>query len=166
MKGDLVMVNQEQMFTVMVIVGVIFSILTNVALYYYGEYRTLRKKLEHKEELHVRTEDFVERHNRKIIENRISRLEERVDNLFGNVQNIERKIFVITSKNKENITHNFEEVKTAILEIKARLTLIETNDELVKKEFLFSHIRDLERKIYDIKDHVFGKGVSDETKKR
>lgn len=37
------MVNQEQMFTVMVIVGVIFSILTNVALYYYGEYRTLRK---------------------------------------------------------------------------------------------------------------------------
>ena len=75
------MVNQEQMFTVMVIVGVIFSILTNVALYYYGEYRTLRKKLEHKEELHVKTEDFVERHNRKITENRVSQLENRVDNL-------------------------------------------------------------------------------------
>ena len=74
-------------------------------------------------------------------------------------------MYVITSKNKENITHNFEEVKTAILEIKARLILIETNDELVKKEFLFSHIRNLERKIYDIKDHIFGKGVSDGSEK-
>lgn len=149
------MVNQELMFTVMVIVGVIFSILTNVALYYYGEYRTLKKKLDDKESLHLKTEDFVERHNRKIIENRISRLEERLDNLV-----------IVSLKNKENVTHNFEEVKTAILEIKARLTLIEKDDELVKKEFLFSHIRNLERKIYDIKDHVFGKGVSDETKKR
>lgn len=52
------MVNQEQMFTVMVIVGVIFSILTNVALYYYGEYRTLKKKLDDKESLHVKIEDF------------------------------------------------------------------------------------------------------------
>lgn len=148
------MVNQEQMFTVMVIVGVIFSILTNVALYYYGEYRTLRKKLEHKEELHVKTEDFVERHNRKITENRISQLENRVDNLV-----------VINLKNRENITHNFEEVKTEILEIKAQLNVVANNDELVKKEFLFSHIRNLERKIYDIKDHVFGKGVSDGSEK-
>ena len=148
------MVNQEQMFTVMVIVGVIFSILTNVALYYHGEFRTLRKKLEHKEELHVKTEDFVERHNRKIFEQRISQLESRVDNLVE-----------VNIKNKENITHNFEEVKTAILEIKAQLNLIGNNDELVKKEFLFSHIRDLERKIYDIKDHAFGKGVSDGSEK-
>ena len=159
------MVNQEQMFTVMVIVGVIFSILTNVALYYYGEYRTLKKKLDDEKSLHVKTEDFVERHNRKITEQRISQLENRVDNLVGKIQNIERKMYVITSKNKENITHNFEEVKTAILEIKARLILIETNDELVKKEFLFGHIRNLERKIYDIKDHVFGKGVSDGSEK-
>ena len=149
------MVNQEQMFTVMVIVGVIFSILTNVALYYYGEYRTLRKKLEHKEELHVKTEDFVERHNRKIFEQRISQLENRVDNLV-----------VINLKNRENITRNFEEVKTEILEIKAQLNVVANNDELVKKEFLFSHIRNLERKIYDIKDHVFGKGVSDGSEKR
>ena len=89
------MVNQEQMFTV------IFSILTNVALYYYGEYRTLKKKLDDKESLHVKTE---------------------------------------------------------ILEIKAQLNVVANDDELVKKEFLFSHIRDLERKIYEIKDHVFGKG--------
>lgn len=149
------MVNQEQMFTVMVIVGVIFSILTNVALYYYGEYRTLKKKLDDKESLHLKTEDFVERHNRKIIENRISRLEERVDNLV-----------TVSLKNKENVTHNFEEVKTAILEMKAQLNAVSNNDDLVKKEFLFNHIRNLERKIYDIKDHVFGKGVSDETKKR
>lgn len=148
------MVNQEQMFTVMVIVGVIFSILTNVALYYYGEYRTLKKKLDDKESLHVKTEDFVERHNRKITEKRISQLENRVDNLV-----------TVNIKNKENVTHNFEEVKTAILEMKAQLNLISKDDELVKKEFLFSHIRNLERKIYDIKDHVFGKGVSDETKK-
>ena len=149
------MVNQEPMFTVIIIVGVIFSILTNVALYYYGEYRTLRKKLEHKEELHVKTEDFVERHNRKITENRISQLENRVDNLV-----------VINIKNRENITHNFEEVKTEILEIKAQLNVVANNDELVKKEFLFSHVRDLERKIYDIKDYVFGKGVSDGSEKR
>ena len=149
------MVNQEQMFTVMAIVGVIFSILTNVALYYYGEYRTLKKKLDDKESLHLKTEDFVERHNRKITENRISQLENRVDNLV-----------VINLKNRENITHNFEEVKTEILEIKAQLNVVANNDELVKKEFLFSHIRNLERKIYDIKDHVFGKGVSDETKER
>lgn len=149
------MVNQEQMFTAMVIVGVTFSILTNVALYYYGEYRTIRKKLEYKEELHVKTEDFVERHNRKITENRISQLENRVDNLV-----------VINVKNRENITHNFEEVKTEILEIKAQLNVVANNDELVKKEFLFNHIRNLERKIYDIKDHVFGKGVSDGSEKR
>lgn len=148
------MVNQEQMFTVMVIVGVIFSILTNVALYYYGEFRTLRKKLEDKENLHVTTEDFVERHNRKITEQRISQLENRVDNLV-----------VINLKNRENITHNFEEVKTEILEIKAQLNVVANNDELVKKEFLFSHIRNLERKIYEIKDHVFGKGVSDGSEK-
>ena len=149
------MVNQEQMFTAMVIVGVTFSILTNVALYYYGEYRTIRKKLEYKEELHVKTEDFVERHNRKITENRISQLENRVDNLV-----------VINVKNRENITHNFEEVKAEILEIKAQLNVVANNDELVKKEFLFNHIRNLERKIYDIKDHVFGKGVSDGSEKR
>ena len=149
------MVNQEQMFTVMVIVGVIFSILTNVALYYYGEYRTLKKKLDDEESLHVKTEDFVERHNRKITEQRISQLENRVDNLV-----------VINLKNRENITHNFEEVKTEILEIKAQLNVVANNDELVKKEFLFSHIRNLERKIYDIKDHVFGKGVSDGSEKR
>ena len=148
------MVNQEQMFTVMVIIGVIFSILTNVVLYYYGEYRTLKKKLDDRESLHLKTEDFVERHNRKIIENRISRLEERVDNLV-----------IVSLKNKENVTHNFEEVKTAILEIKARLDVLDKNDELVKKEFLFGHIRNLERKIYDIKDHVFGKGVSDVSEK-
>lgn len=148
------MVNQEQMFTVMVIVGVIFSILTNVALYYYGEYRTLKKKLDDKESLHVKTEDFVERHNRKIFEQRMSQLENRVDNLV-----------VINLKNRENITHNFEEVKTEILEIKAQLNVVANNDELVKKEFLFSHIRNLERKIYDIKDHVFGKGVSDGSEK-
>ena len=138
----------------MVIVGVIFSILTNVALYYYGEYRTLKKKLDDKEGLHLKTEDFVERHNKKIIENRISRLEERVDNLV-----------TVNIKNKENVTHNFEEVKKALIEIRTRLDLIEKDDELVKKEFLFSHVRDLERKIYDIKDHVFGKGVSDGSEK-
>lgn len=149
------MVNQEQMFTVMVIVGVIFSILTNVALYYYGEYRTLKKKLDDEESLHVKTEDFVERHNRKCFEQRISQLENRVDNLV-----------VINLKNRENITHNFEEVKTEILEIKAQLNVVANNDELVKKEFLFSHIRNLERKIYDIKDHVFVKGVSDDSEKR
>lgn len=149
------MVNQEQMFTVMVIVGVIFSILTNVALYYYGEYRTLKKKLDDEESLHVKTEDFVERHNRKITEQRISQLENRVDNLVA-----------INLKNRENITHNFEEVKTEILEIKAQLNVVANNDELVKKEFLFSHIRNLERKIYDIKDHVFGKGVFDGSEKR
>ena len=145
------MVNYETML----LIGVIFSILTNIALYYYGEYRTLKKKLDDEESLHVKTEDFVERHNRKITEQRISQLENRVDNLV-----------VINLKNRENITHKFEEVKTEILEIKAQLNVVANNDELVKKEFLFSHIRNLERKIYDIKDHVFGKGASDGSEKR
>ena len=65
------MTTQEQMFGVLIIVGVIFSILTNVALYYYGEYRTLRKKYES-------DEDIVRR-----------------EFLFGKLREIDRRIYDI-----------------------------------------------------------------------
>lgn len=49
--------NQEQIFGVLIIVGVIFSILTNVALYYYGEAKDLKRKVNQGEYLYVRGED-------------------------------------------------------------------------------------------------------------
>ena len=36
---------QEQLYAAVIVIGVIFSILTNVALYYYGEAKDLKRKV-------------------------------------------------------------------------------------------------------------------------
>lgn len=58
------------------LLGVIFSILTNVALYYYGEAKDLKRKVNQGEYLYVRGEDWIEREIR--IEN--EKYEERQKN--------------------------------------------------------------------------------------
>jgi hypothetical protein len=174
------MTTQEQIFGVLIIVGVIFSILTNVALYYYGEHRTLRKKYESGEDLHVKIDDFVERHNQNVINERLCKLEDRMDSLasieFDNRVKTDNDIFLmkqdgdlikfIKGVNKENITHNFEEIKKNLIELKTRVTMLESDEEVVKKEFLYGKLREIDRRVYDIKDMVNGgKGVNDGSKK-
>lgn len=48
---------QEQFYAAVIVIGVIFSILTNVALYYYGEAKDLKRKVNEGEYLYVRGED-------------------------------------------------------------------------------------------------------------
>lgn len=50
---------QEQLYAAVIIIGVIFSILTNVALYYYGEAKDLKQKVNQGEYLYVRGEEFL-----------------------------------------------------------------------------------------------------------
>lgn len=52
---------QEQFYAAVIVIGVIFSILTNVALYYYGEAKDLKRKVNQGEYLYVRGEDWIER---------------------------------------------------------------------------------------------------------
>lgn len=47
-----------------------------------------------------------------------------------------------------------------------RVTKLENDDDIVRREFLFGKLREIDRRIYDIKDMVNGgKGVSDGSKK-
>ena len=159
---------QEQLYTVVIIIGVIFSILTNVALYYYGEAKDLKRKVNKGEYLYVRGEDWIERQHIAELKKRMTQLENRMDNLveveFNNRMKTSSEIFLMKQDvdlikfvkgiNKENITHNFEEIKKNIIEIKTRLNLIEKDDEIVKKEFLYSKLRDTDRRIVKIEDEL------------
>lgn len=174
------MTTQEQMFGVLIIVGVIFSILTNVALYYYGEYRTLRKKYESGEDLHVKIDDFVERRNRKIQEERISRLEERLDNFVSteidNRNDLKNELFVMGqevdlikfAKGVDNggFLDRVKKLEDSMINTTYRVTKLENDDDIVRREFLFGKLREIDRRVYDIKDMVNGgKGVNDGSKK-
>lgn len=98
---------QEQLYAAVIVIGVIFSILTNVALYYYGEAKDLKRKVNQGEYLYVRGEDWIEREIRK------------------------------------------------------------HHDDIVRREFLFGKLREIDRRIYDVKDMVNGgEGVNDGSEKR
>ena len=170
----------EQVLGTLIIVGAIFSVLTTVALYYYGEVKDLKRKVNQGEYLYVRGEDWIEREIRKHHDDRLTQLENRIDNLVSteldNRVDLKNELFVMRQEvdlikfakgiSKENITHNFEEIKKSLIELKTRVTILESDEEVVKKEFLYCKLRDLERKVYDIKDMVNGgKGVNDGTKK-
>lgn len=48
-----------------------------------------------------------------------------------------------------------------------RVTKLENDDDIVRREFLFGKLREIDRRIYDVKDMVNGgKGVNDGTKTR
>lgn len=48
-----------------------------------------------------------------------------------------------------------------------RVTKLENDDDIVRREFLFGKLRELDRRIYDVKDMVNGgKGVNDGSEKR
>jgi len=74
---------QEQLYAAVIVIGVIFSILTNVALYYYGEAKDLKRKVNQGEYLYVRGEDWIEREIRKHHDDRLTQLESRIDNLVS-----------------------------------------------------------------------------------
>lgn len=162
------MTTQEQMFGVLIIVGVIFSILTNIALYYYGEYRTLRKKYESGEDLHVKIDDFVERHNRKIQEKRISRLEERLDDFVStetdNRNALKNELFVMRqevdlikfAKGVDNggFLDRVKKLEDGALKTLYRLNKIESDEDIVRKEFLFGKLRDTDRRIVKVEDEL------------
>lgn len=142
------MATQEQMFTVLIIVGVIFSILTNIALYYYGEYRTLRKKLDKGEYLYIRGEDWIERETHKELKKRMNTLEDRMDSLasteFDNRVKTNNDIFLM----KQDV----DLIKFA---------------KGVNQDGFMDRVRKLETEVYRLNDIVFkGEGVSDEPKKR
>lgn len=173
------MTNQEQMFGVLIIVGVIFSILTNVALYYYGEHRTLRKKYESGEDLHVKIDDFVERHNRKIQEKRISQLENRLDDLVNteidNRNAIKNDLFVMRQEvdlikfakgiNQDGFVDRIKKLEDEALKTVYRLNKIESDEDIVRREFLFGKLREIDRRIVKVQDQLNGKGVNDGPKK-
>lgn len=73
----------EQLYAAVIVIGVIFSILTNVALYYYGEAKDLKRKVNQGEYLYVRGEDWIEREIRKHHDDRLTQLENRIDNLVS-----------------------------------------------------------------------------------
>lgn len=67
-------------YAAVIVIGVIFSILTNVALYYYGEAKDLKRKVNQGEYLYVRGEDWIEREIRKHHDDRLTQLENRIEN--------------------------------------------------------------------------------------
>lgn len=162
------MTTQEQMFGVLIIVGVIFSILTNIALYYYGEYRTLRKKYESGEDLHVKIDDFVERHNRKIQEKRISRLEERLDDFVStetdNRNALKNELFVMRQEvdlikfakgvNQDGFMDRIKNLEDKVLKNVYRLNKIESDEDIVRREFLFGKLRETDRRIVKVEDEL------------
>lgn len=168
---------REQLYAIVIIVGVIFSILTNVALYYYGEYRTLRKKYESGEDLHVKIDDFIERHNQKIQEKRISRLEERLDDFVSteidNRNALKNDLFVMRQEvdlikfakgiNQDGFVDRVKSLEDKVLKNVYRLNKIESDEDIVRREFLFGKLRELDRRIVKVEDELKKwMGVSDD----
>ena len=170
---------QEQLYAIVIIVGVIFSILTNVALYYYGEAKDLKRKVSQGEYLYVRGEDWIEREIRKHHDDRLTQLENRIDNLvsteFDRVD-LKNELFVMRQEvdlikfakgiNQDGFVDRIKKLEDGALKTIYRLNKIESDEDIVRREFLFGKLREIDRRIYDVKDMVNGgKGVSDGTKK-
>jgi hypothetical protein len=167
---------QEQLYAAVIVIGVIFSILTNVALYYYGEAKDLKRKVSKGEYLYVRGEDWIEREIRKQHEERLDRLENRMDNLveseFNNRVALKNDLFVMRqevdlikfAKGVDNggFLDRVKKLEDNMINTTYRVTKLENDDDIVRKEFLFSKLRDTDRRIYELKDKVEGKGVSDD----
>lgn len=172
---------QEQFYAAVIVIGVIFSILTNVALYYYGEAKDLKRKVNNGEYLYVRGEDWIEREMRKQHEERLDKLESRMDNLvsteFNNRVALKNDLFVMRqevdlikfAKGVDNggFLDRVKKLEDGALKTLYRLNKIESDEDVVRKEFLYGKLREIDRRIYDVKDMINGgKGVSDGSEKR
>lgn len=171
---------QEQLYAAVIVIGVIFSILTNVALYYYGEAKDLKRKVNQGEYLYVRGEDWIEREIRKHHDDRLTQLENRLDDLVNteidNRNAIKNDLFVMRQEvdlikfakgiNQDGFVDRIKKLEDEALKTTYRLNKIESDEDIVRREFLFGKLREIDRRIYDIKDMVNGgKGVSDGSKK-
>lgn len=171
---------QEQFYAAVIVIGVIFSILTNVALYYYGEAKDLKRKVNQGEYLYVRGEDWIEREIRKHHDDRLTQLENRLDDLVSteidNRNAIKNDLFVMRQEvdlikfakgiNQDGFVDRIKKLEDEALKTTYRLNKIESDEDIVRREFLFGKLREIDRRIYDIKDMVNGgKGVSDGSKK-
>lgn len=171
---------QEQFYAAAIVIGVIFSILTNVALYYYGEAKDLKRKVNQGEYLYVRGEDWIEREIRKHHDDRLTQLENRIDNLVSTEIDsrnaLKNDLFVMRQEvdlikfakgiNKDGFVDRIKKLEDEALKTTYRLNKIESDEDIVRREFLFGKLREIDRRIYDVKDMVNGgKGVSDGSKK-
>lgn len=68
---------------------------------------------------------------------------------------------------QDGFVDRIKKLEDGALKTLYRLNKIESDEDIVRKEFLFGKLRELDRRIYDVKDMVNGgKGVNDGTKKR
>ena len=167
---------QEQFYAAVIVIGVIFSILTNVALYYYGEAKDLKRKVNQGEYLYVRGEDWIEREIRKHHDDRLTQLENRIDNLvsteFDNRVDLKNELFVMRqevdlikfAKGVDNggFLDRVKNLEDKVLKNVYRLNKIESDEDIVRKEFLFGKLRDTDRRIAKVEDELKKwMGVSD-----
>ena len=167
---------QEQLYVVIIIISVIFSILTNVALYYYGEAKDLKRKVTQGEYLYVRGEDWIEREIRKHHDDRLTQLENRIDNLvsteFDNRVDLKNELFVMRQEvdlikfakgiNQDGFVDRVKNLEDKVLKNVYRLNKIESDEDIVRKEFLYGKLRDTDRRIIKVEDELKKwMGVSD-----
>ena len=167
---------QEQLYAAVIVIGVIFSILTNVALYYYGEAKDLKRKINQGEYLYVRGEDWIEREIRKHHNDRLTQLENRIDNLvsaeFDNRVDLKNELFVMRqevdlikfAKGVDNggFLDRVKKLEDGALKTAYRLNKIESDEDIVRREFLFGKLRDTDRRIVKVEDKLKKwMGVSD-----
>ena len=171
---------RETLYAIVIIVGVMFSILTNIALYYYGEAKDLKRKVNNGEYLYVRGEDWIEREIRKQHDERLTQLENRMDNLvsteFDNRVALKNDLFVMRQEvdlikfakgiNQDGFVDRVKNLEDKVLKNVCRLNKIESDEDIVRREFLFSHIRSVQRQISKVQDQLNGKGVSDDSGER
>ena len=168
---------QEQLYAAVIVIGVIFSILTNVALYYYGEAKDLKRKVNQGEYLYVRGEDWIERQHIAELKKRMTQLENRIDNLvsteFDNRVDLKNELFVMRQEvdlikfakgiNQDGFVDRIKKLEDGALKTLYRLNKIESDEDIVRKEFLYGKLRDTDRRIVKVEDELKKwMGVSDD----
>ena len=165
---------QEQLYAAVIVIGVIFSILTNVALYYYGEAKDLKRKVN-------QGEDWIEREIRKHHDDRLTQLENRVDNIVSTESDsrveLKNELFVMRQEvdlikfakgiDQDGFVDRIKKLEDGALKTLYRLNKIESDEDIVRKEFLFGKLRDTDRRIVKVEDKLKKwMGVSDDSEKR
>lgn len=172
---------RETLYAIVIVIGVIFSILTNIALYYYGEAKDLKRKVNQGEYLYVRGEDWIEREIRKHHDDRLTQLENRIDNLVSaeldNRNALKSDLFVMRqevdlikfAKGVDNggFLDRVKKLEDEALKTLYRLNKIESDEDIVRKEFLFGKLGDTDRRIVKVEGELKKwMGVSDGSEKR